>query len=349
MIPENVVFFPPKKDKNQEPKLFDIDQKKLFEYIDQYEKISLYQIAEHFFPAPLSYSTYLRSPSRRRMGFVPEKFAQTAQIVETGLETIKNAVINAIENQKVSGFIDSTTSYLYYINLERELSTDFYLKELKNIEKQIDGLRNNPDIIIQMEEALVRLKEKANSIVNTMEKSDVLRKSNQLLKKLKGMEILIKRESFEKDLKEIKGLIKDNNYIGARNQIEIIQNQIKQAQQLFEGDFSDLKNIIGKLSIELENNEKEYYNRFKIEMEELNTLKDFEIIIRKSIPLIRKEEIKDPWEKIEGPGASIEFGAMIEEGTITLLNLKESGLKFVPSTGMALFAMFFNLCFIFTS
>ena len=81
MINKRFQFIKPKPKKVDRDKLFDIDQKELIDYINRYDKVSLPQVAEFFFPAPLPYRNYFISSSRGSFGFTTEKFAKTAQIV----------------------------------------------------------------------------------------------------------------------------------------------------------------------------------------------------------------------------------------------------------------------------
>jgi len=144
----------------------------------------------------------------------------------------------------------------------------------------------------------------------------------------------VKKESFEEHLKQIGMLIEDNNFVEAKNRIEGLKSEVNNTQHLLEHDFSDIETKAGNLLIDIGKREKEYYNENEIEKEEINTLKEFEKMIGKSIPLIK--EINDPWEefyeKVGSPGGSIEFGAKVENNKIVYLHLKECELKKIPTS-----------------
>jgi len=144
----------------------------------------------------------------------------------------------------------------------------------------------------------------------------------------------VTKESFEEHLKQIGWLIEDNNFVEAKNRIEALKSEVNNAQHLLEHDFSDIETKAGNLLIDIGKREKEYYNENEIDKEEINTLKEFEKMIGKSIPLIK--EIKNPWEKFNemqgSPGSSIKFGAKVENNKIVYLHLKECGLKKIPNS-----------------
>lgn len=324
-------FIEPKPKKFDENKLLDINHDELINYINGFDIVSISQVAEHFFPAPLSYRTYLMSPSRRSAGFKPEKFMKTAQIVEPALKTIEIALKNLIQQKQISGIIKSLphSSGLFYINLDRELSGKFLEKQLGYIEKQIDQLMDRNNNFIQIESELIQIKEKADSLPSPSDKSNIISMIANLVETLKIKEKIVKKETFEEHLKQIKELIKNNNFIEAKNSIEGLKSEVNDAQLL-----SDIETETDNLLLTIGKREKEYYNNIPISKEELNTIKEIEEMIGKRIPLIKK--IKDPWEEFNermgSPGIGIEFGAKVENNTIVYLHLKECGLKEIPSS-----------------
>ncbi len=140
------------------------------------------------------------------------------------------------------------------------------------------------------------------------------------------------KKSFEEHLKQIGWLIEDNNFVEAKNRIEALKSELNNAQLSLKHDFSDIDTRMDNLLLIIGKKEKEYYDNYLISKEELNTIKEIEEMIGKTIPLIHK--IKDPWEefnkKIGSPGIGIEFGAKVENNTIVYLHLKECGLKEIP-------------------
>ena len=84
-------------------------------------KVSIGTIAEHFFPAPVSYADYRRSePEMRRamrQGFTPEpSFFRTSQIVSGGLKTMHTVINSLIEQGVINGFIRPIGNQSYFIN-----------------------------------------------------------------------------------------------------------------------------------------------------------------------------------------------------------------------------------------
>lgn len=86
-------------------------------------KVSIEKLAEHFFPAPLPYRYYFISRIREKIGFDPlswdkfekienksdleAKLAETAQIVDDGIESIKVSLESLIQQKKIHGKIES--------------------------------------------------------------------------------------------------------------------------------------------------------------------------------------------------------------------------------------------------
>ena len=103
--------------------LFQQFERELIEYLENFEKVSIEKVAEHFFPAPLPYRYYFVSKIRKRMGFDPlswdkfdkindkseleTKFAETAQIAEKAIDSVKTSLESLIQQRKIYGWIES--------------------------------------------------------------------------------------------------------------------------------------------------------------------------------------------------------------------------------------------------
>lgn len=95
-------------------------EEKLIDFIAPYQKVTIDTIAEHFFPAPVSYQDYWRNKTKMEMamrqGWTPEPlYIKTANTVEQGTNTIKNSINRLIEGKKIPGFIRPIGEQLYYI------------------------------------------------------------------------------------------------------------------------------------------------------------------------------------------------------------------------------------------
>ena len=269
-------------------KIYEINQKDLIDYVNTFDKVSIEKIAEHFFPAPLSYTNYFISRRQTSMGFTTEKFAKTAQIVESAIETIKGNLKKLIQQNILEGKIKPSLHGFgsYFIN-------EFKIREKRKREELKENKEKGilKDKLIKIEELFQKEKfSVVNRKIDDIIKDAKRHHFDQLVNKAEDL----RKDFINKRLLNIEFKFLDENVSNVTNEMSELNVIIKEIKMRH---FDELLKMPGEILKKL--NFFKFHNIIEHFIPHSNFDDDIKQLVREKLDKVKEAEFKTKYEELE--------------------------------------------------